>query len=99
MMRRSPSPDNTRGITVTAAKFSSEDAATLVQYVIAIVEYTQVAGPLVTASNKQLDLEAEIAESERRHLAKLKEASSRLRRMGVIVIYVKPLEEKVNRRI
>lgn len=85
-MRRSPSPENTRGITIAAAKFSSEDAATLVQYVIAIVEYTQVAGPLVTASNKQLDLEAEIAESERRNLEKLKEACSRLRMMGVNMV-------------
>lgn len=80
MMHRSPSPpDNAaaRGITIAAAKFSSEDAATLVQYVIAIVEYTQVAGPLATAVRKQNDLETEIAETERRQLEKLKEVSGR----------------------
>src|SRR6218665_1418664 len=79
-MHRSPSPpDNAaaRGITIAAAKFSSEDAATLVQYVIAIVEYTQVAGPLATAVRKQNDLETEIAETERRQLEKLKEVSGR----------------------
>ncbi len=30
-IRRSPSPDNSKGITIAAAKYSSEDAATLVQ--------------------------------------------------------------------
>jgi len=64
-VRRTPSPDNTRGITIAAAKFSSEDAAVLVQYTIAIVEYTRLCVPLKAALEKQHKLEREIEENER----------------------------------
>ena len=64
-MRRTPSPDNTRGITIAAAKFSSEDAAVLVQYTIAIIEYTRLCGPLRSSLEKQHKLEREIEENER----------------------------------
>lgn len=64
-MRRTPSPDNSRGITIAAAKFSSEDAAVLVQYTIAIIEYTRLCAPLRTALEKQHKLEREIEENER----------------------------------
>jgi len=64
-VRRTPSPDNSRGITIAAAKFSSEDAATLVQYTIAIIEYTRLCGPLKSALDKQSSLEREIEENER----------------------------------
>lgn len=64
-MRRTPSPDNTRGITISAAKFSSEDAATLVQYTIAIIEFTRLCTPLRSALDRQHQLEREIEENER----------------------------------
>lgn len=64
-MRRTPSPDNTRGITIAAAKFSSEDAATLVQYTIAIIEFTRLCTPLKSALDRQHQLEREIEENER----------------------------------
>jgi dynein heavy chain len=63
--RRSPSPDNTRGITIAAAKYASEDAATLVNYTIAIVEYTQLCGPLKAAIERMHELEREIEENDR----------------------------------
>lgn len=37
------------GITISAARYSSEDAAVLVEYVISIVEYTKRCGPLKQA--------------------------------------------------
>lgn len=64
-VRRSPSPENTRGITIAAAKYSSEDAATLVNYTIAIVEYTQLCGPLKQSLERMHELEREIEENER----------------------------------
>ena len=63
--RRSPSPENSRGITIAAAKYSSEDAATLVNYTIAIVEYTRLCGPLKTAIERMHELEREIEENAR----------------------------------
>ncbi|XP_064629693.1 uncharacterized protein LOC135488785 isoform X2 [Lineus longissimus] len=75
--RRSPSPEFTRGITLSNARYASEDAATLVQYTIAIVEYTKLCGPLKQALERQHELEREIEESER--LTQEKEAE-RLRR-------------------
>ena len=54
-----------QGITLAAAKYSSEDAATLVNYTIAIVEYTQLCGPLKTALEKTQELQREIEENER----------------------------------
>ncbi|XP_023932047.1 dynein heavy chain 5, axonemal-like isoform X1 [Lingula anatina] len=63
--RRSPSPDNSKGITVAAAKYSSEDAVVLVQYTIAIVEYTTLCAPLKAALERQHELEREIEENER----------------------------------
>jgi hypothetical protein len=74
-IRRSPSPEFSRGITLANARFASEDAATLVQYTIAIVEYTKMCGPLKTALEKQHELEREIEEGER--LSKEKEAEVR----------------------
>ncbi|XP_074662754.1 uncharacterized protein LOC141915202 [Tubulanus polymorphus] len=68
--RRTPSPDNTRGITLAAARFASEDAATLVQYTIAIVEYTKYCQPLKAALEKQHELEREIEENERKQQEK-----------------------------
>ena len=64
-IRRSPSPDNTRGITLAAAKYSSEDAATLVNYTIAIVEYTRLCGPLKAALERMNELQREMEENAR----------------------------------
>lgn len=63
--KRTPSPDGTKGITIASAKYSSEDCATLVQYTIAIVEYTRLCGPLKGALEKLHELEREIEENER----------------------------------
>ena len=47
------------GITISAARYSSEDAAVLVEYVISIVEYTRRCGPLKQALDSLNQLEAE----------------------------------------
>ena len=73
--RRSPSPDNTKGITIAAAKYSSEDAATLVNYTIAIVEYTRLCGPLKAALERLHELEREIEENARIQKEKEQEVS------------------------
>ena len=44
--QRSPSPMGRGGLTISGAKYASEDCATLVHYTIAIVEYTRLCGPL-----------------------------------------------------
>ena len=65
-VKRSASPQGrTAGISVSAAKYSSEDCATLVQYTIAIVEYTRRCGPLKAAMERMHELEREIEENER----------------------------------
>ncbi|XP_052089132.1 uncharacterized protein LOC127725852 isoform X10 [Mytilus californianus] len=77
--KRSPSPDNTKGITIAAAKYSSEDCATLVQYTIAIVEFSRLCGPLKAALENLHGLEREIEENER--LQKEKEEERRLKKL------------------
>ena len=62
--KRTQSPERS-GITVAAAKYASEDGATLVNYTIAIVEYTRLCGPLKAALEKQNELIREIEENER----------------------------------
>ena len=44
-----------RGITIAAAKYSSEDAAVLVEFTVSIIEYSRRCAPLSTAV-KKLDL-------------------------------------------
>lgn len=75
-VRRSPSPDNTRGITIASAKYTSEDVATLVEYTIAIVEYTRLCGPLKAALERSQELQREIAENERLQKEKDNQVSS-----------------------
>lgn len=65
-----------QGITLAAAKYSSEDAATLVNYTIAIVEYTQLCGPLKNALEKVQELQREIEENERLQMEKENEVRS-----------------------
>jgi len=73
--KRTPSPDNSKGITIANAKYSSEDCATLVQYTIAIVEYTRRCGPLKTSLERMHELEREIEENDRLQREKEKEVS------------------------
>ncbi|XP_070568705.1 dynein axonemal heavy chain 5-like isoform X4 [Ptychodera flava] len=63
--RRSPSPGNSGGITISATRYSSEDAGTLVAYTCAIVEYSHRCGPLREALRKLDELEREKTENER----------------------------------
>ena len=63
--KRSQSPDNAKGISIANAKYSSEDAAVLVQYTIAIVEYTRHCGPLKASLERMHELQREIEENER----------------------------------
>ncbi|KAK3577475.1 hypothetical protein CHS0354_032326 [Potamilus streckersoni] len=64
-IKRSSSPNATKGITIAGAKYSSEDCAVLVQYTIAIVEYTRRCGPLKAARERLHELKREIEENER----------------------------------
>ena len=63
--RRTPSPENSKGITIANARYSSEDAAVLVEYCVAIVEYTRLCGPLKAAQERMQELQREIEENER----------------------------------
>ncbi|XP_069830783.1 uncharacterized protein [Dendropsophus ebraccatus] len=47
------------GITIATARYSSEDAASLVAFVVAIVEYTRLCTPLKECQKKLSDLERE----------------------------------------
>ncbi|KAM5165175.1 dynein axonemal heavy chain 5-like [Mantella aurantiaca] len=52
--------DNKKGgITIAAARYSSEDAASLVAFIVAIVEYTRLCVPLKECQKKVSDLEKE----------------------------------------
>ncbi|XP_069461306.1 uncharacterized protein [Ambystoma mexicanum] len=56
----SPNRDpNKGGITIAAARYSSEDAATLVTYVVALIEYTRLCGPLRDCLKRLSELEKE----------------------------------------
>lgn len=55
-----------KGITISGARYASEDAATLVHYAIAILEYSRLCGPLRTAKEKVESIRREISENERR---------------------------------
>nr|DBA26446.1 TPA: hypothetical protein GDO54_010703 [Pyxicephalus adspersus] len=52
--------DNKKGgITIAAARYSSEDAASLVAFIVAIIEYTRLCVPLKECQKKLADLERE----------------------------------------
>lgn len=55
-----------QGITITAAKYSSEDAAVLVEYTVALVEYTSRYHPYKKACDTLEELMTEREEDERR---------------------------------
>lgn len=92
--KRSPSPDNTKGITIAAAKYSSEDCATLVQYTIAIVEFSRLCGPLKGALENLHGLEREIEENERLQKEKEEEVSTLfidMKTISIVLDTVSPL--------
>jgi hypothetical protein len=53
-----------KGITIAAARYASEDAATLVHYAIAVVEFTRQCGPLRQSKERVENLKKEIADYE-----------------------------------
>lgn len=55
-----------KGITISGARYASEDAATLVHYAIAILEYSRLCGPLRAAKEKVESIRREMSENERR---------------------------------
>ncbi|EDO44670.1 predicted protein, partial [Nematostella vectensis] len=57
-----------QGITIAAAKYSSEDAAVLVEYAIALVEYTRLYNPYRKAMMYLDELQREKEENEQREL-------------------------------
>lgn len=61
-----PVDDTFRGITISSSRYASEDAATLVHYAIAVVEYTRQCGPLRQAREKVEHIKNEIVEYERK---------------------------------
>ncbi|XP_071818739.1 dynein axonemal heavy chain 5-like isoform X4 [Apostichopus japonicus] len=64
--RRSPTPAGEQiGITIGATRYSSEDAANLVAFVCALMEYSYQCGPLRDSLNKLVDLQKEKEETER----------------------------------
>ena len=54
-----------KGITISAARYASEDTATLVHYVIAVLEYTKLCVPMKAAKEKMNSIKFEQVEYER----------------------------------
>ena len=54
-----------KGITISAARYASEDTATLVHYVIAVLEYTKLCVPMKAAKEKMNNIKFEQVEFER----------------------------------
>ncbi|XP_041355189.1 dynein gamma chain, flagellar outer arm-like isoform X3 [Gigantopelta aegis] len=94
-VKRTPSPDNSKGISIAAAKFSSEDCAVLVQYTIAIVEYSWLCGPLKAALERLTELEREIEENERLQRLQEEEWSRTPLYLNAKRVHMKPEEEHI----
>ena len=60
-----PTERKPQGITTSAAKYSSEDAAVLVEYTVALVEYTRLYKPYRKACDYLEELVKEREEDER----------------------------------
>jgi len=58
--------DLSKGITIAAAKYSSDDVGTLVQYTVAIIDYCQLYAPLKAALARRLELDLMIEEMDQR---------------------------------
>ena len=57
-------------ITLAAARYASEEAAALVHYAIALIEYTKLCQPLHSAKQKVEKLKHDINEAEQKQLEK-----------------------------
>ncbi len=57
-------------ITLAAARYASEEAAALVHYVIALIEYTKLCQPLRAAKHKVDKLKQDLLEAEQKQLEK-----------------------------
>lgn len=57
---------NQKGISITAARYASEDASALVHYSIAIIEYSKLCVPLKTANAKVELIKQQQAEYEKK---------------------------------
>lgn len=62
-------------ITLTAARYACEEAATLVRYAILLVEYTEMCHPLHVAQQRVARLTREIEEAEKREQERQEEVS------------------------
>ncbi len=67
--------DSSKGITITAARYASEDAALIVHYIIAILEYSRWCIPLRAAKEKVEHYKREYAEFERQRIEKENEVN------------------------
>ncbi len=56
--------EKSKGITLAAARYASEDAAVLVHFVIAVVEFTRMCGPLRLAKERVEHFKKDIADYE-----------------------------------
>ncbi|CAF0814844.1 unnamed protein product, partial [Brachionus calyciflorus] len=65
---------NLKGITISGARYASEDAATLVNYVIALLEYSRLCVPLRAAKERVEIIKHEKAEFERRKMERENES-------------------------
>lgn len=72
---KSSDSQNLKGITISGARYASEDAATLVNYVIAILEYTRLCIPLKAAKDKVEAIKHEQSEFERRKMERENEVN------------------------
>ncbi len=68
--------DSSKGITITAARYASEDAALIVHYIIAILEYSRWCPPLRHAKEKVEHYKREYAEFERQRIEKENEVNN-----------------------
>jgi dynein heavy chain len=57
-------------ITLAAARYASEEAAALVHYAIALIEYTKLCQPLRLAKQKVDKLKQELLDAEQKQLEK-----------------------------
>ena len=61
-----PTETNQKGISITAARYASEDASALVHYSIAIIEYSKLCIPLKSALAKVEMIRQQQAEYEKK---------------------------------
>ena len=76
-VRGSSSQENR--ITLAAARYASEEAAALVHYVIALIEYTKLCQPLRLAKQKVEKLKHDLLDAEQKQLEKENEVREKIR--------------------